>query len=307
MPTTKEIEVDFPASPKGGKVKVTVTIPDAVVTVPPPRINQDLPLIVQPPVTYVAVATPTPEPPPVVVPPPVVIPGIRKNLILNVDFSKGLMPATSILNAQPPGRFLIKTLANGKKYCEVTVAESDPVIPATSTGTNRSEFNIPTAQAEQFKEGQVRKYGVRINLPKSFIADAAMECLFQLHEFSGSASPHFALWTWKGHWWIAIDGQGDFDMGAYDFDKDTDFVFDIKWSITTVGMIAVYKDGVKVKSYPGKNMPADVKLPYLKTGIYKWSWRKGPASNPSSIISRTINIGAVYIGNELASLADVTP
>lgn len=295
------LNILFPASPNGGSVAITLDIPDPVISVPAPVVTQAPATFTQGQATESHTVTLTP---PVVTPP---TPIVRKNLILNVDFSKGVMPATSVLNAQPASRFIIKTLANGKKYCEVTVAKSDPVIPAT-TGSNRSEFNVPTTQAEPFQEGAERWYGVRFNLPTSFIADTAMELLYQLHEFSGTASPHFALWTQAGRWRTAIDGVADLDMGAYEFDKDTDYVFHIKWSTGIAGIIDIWKDGVKQsKVYKGANVPLDTKLPYMKSGIYKWNWKRGPASNPSSIIIRTINIGCLYIGNELATYNDVAP
>lgn len=231
------------------------------------------------------------------------IPAGRKNLILNMDFALGKLPTPSQLSMQPTNRFIVKPIA-GKTYCEVTVAKNDAVIPA-GTGTNRSEMNVPLAQAEPFKEMTERWYGIRYNLPQSFINDPSMELVFQEHEFSGTASPHFAIWTQAGRWTTAIDGKADFDMGAYEFDKDIDFVFHIIWSTGDKGLIEIYKDGKLLKSYPGANMPVDTKLPYTKCGIYKWQWVKSPGTSITT--SRTINIGCLYIGNEKATINDVTP
>lgn len=297
----KTFNIAFPASPSGGSMAITLDTPDPVISVPTPIVTQGAPTYIQgdPVESHVI----TLAPPPVVTTPPPLTSYVRKNLILAVDFADGKLPTS--LTAQPTSRFIIKPI-NGKNYCEITVAKTDAVIPAV-TGTNRSEFNVPTSQAEPFKEGSVRMYGVRYNLPKSFIPDTAMELLYQLHEYSGTASPHFALWTQAGHWWIAIGGVRNYDLGAYEFDKDTDFVFRIKWSTTKEGFIDVYKNGKLITSYPGATMPADTKLPYMKCGIYKWSWIKGPASNPTSIVSRTINIGCLYIGNDLATFQDVSP
>lgn len=305
---TRNFTIKVPPSTTEQTVNVAVNIPDPIISVPQPVVTQGPPSYTQADATETHTITGTTAPAPVVTSPPPVTPtptstpSPRKNLILAVDFTDGKLPTS--LTAQPPSRFIIKPI-NGKNYCEITVAKTDPPIPVGST--NRSEFNVPTSQAEPFKEGAVRWYGVRYNLPKSFIPDAAMELVYQLHEYSGTASPHFALWTMGGHWYTAIGGVRNLDLGAYEFDKDTDFVFKIKWSTTSAGYIEVYKNGQLVKTYPGATMPADTKLPYMKCGIYKWSWIKGPASNPSSIVSRTINIGALYIGNDLATYDDVRP
>lgn len=306
---TKKLSIPFPASPLGGVVDITITISDPVITVPAPVITQGPPTFIQADIIETHIITATVPAPVVVAPPPVItptLPYVRKNLILDMDFSKGQLPASSVLGMQPASRFAIKKLSNGKNYCEVTCAKTDAYIPV-GTGSNRSEMNIPTQQAEPFKEGSPRWYGVRYNLPKSFVNDTAMEALYQLHEFTGSNPPHFALWAQNGKWALAIDGGKNFDIVAYEFDKDTDFVFHIVWSTKDTGLIEIYKDGEKVKSYSGPNMPTDTKLPYMKCGIYKWNWKKGPASNPSSIISRTINIGCLYIGNELSNYNDVAP
>lgn len=298
---TKKLSIPFPASPLGGVVDITITIPDPVITVPAPLITQGPPTYTQADIveTHIIMAIAAP---PVVVTPPAAY--VRKNLILDMDFSKGQLPATSVLGMQPASRFAIKKLSNGKNYCEVTCAKTDAYIPL-GTGSNRSEMNVPTSQGEVFVEGMKRRYGVRYNLPKTFVSDTAMEALFQLHEFTGSNPPHFALWTQKQRWAIAIDGVSNLDLGAYEFDKDTDFVFNITFSKTEKGIIEVWKDGNLMKTYTGPNVPAsDTKIPYLKGGIYKWAWKKGPASNTEI---RIINIGCLYIGNELSNYNDVAP
>lgn len=298
---TKTFSIKVPPSTTEQTLNIAVAIPDPIITVPAPVVTQGPPTYTQAEATETHTITGTTAPTTsTTTPVPTSTPSPRKNLILNVDFADGKLPAS--LSAQPLSRFIIKPI-NGKNYCEITVGKTDALI----SGTNRSEFNVPTSQAEAFKEGAVRWYGVRYNLPKSFIPDAAMEAVYQLHEYTGSASPHFALWTMAGHWYTAIGGVKNLDLGAYEFDKDTDFVFKIKWSPTDAGYIDVYKNGQLVKTYPGATMPVDTKLPYMKCGIYKWSWIKGPASNPSSIVSRTINIGALYIGNDLATIDDVKP
>lgn len=295
---TKNFSIKVPPSTTEQTVTVAVNIPDPIISVPAPVVTQGPPFYTQADATETHTITGTTAPTPVVTTPPPLTSYVRKNLLLNVDFADGKLPTS--LSAQPSNRFLIKQI-NGKNYCEVTCAKTDPLISAK----NRSEFNVPTSQAEPFKEGAVRWYGVRYNLPKSFVSDPGMELLYQLHEYTGSASPHFALWTQAGHWYTAINGVKDFDLGAYEFDIDTDFVFRIKWSTGSAGLIEVYKNGIKVKTYAGATMPVDTKIPYMKAGVYKWIWVTAPTISTTTI--RTINIGALYIGNDLATMEDVKP
>lgn len=294
----KQIIVKAPPSLTEQTIVIDVDVADPSVVVPPPVVNVPAAQITPGAITQTVTITGTTPPPA-----PVPVPVTRKNLILAVDFNKGLLPGATVLNMQPASRFAIKTIG-AKKYAEVTCAKGDAVIPPV-TGSNRSEFNVPTNQAEPYKDGTERWYGIEILLPTSFVSDVSPELLFQTHEFSGTASPHFALWTKGGRWYIAINGQQDLDMGAYEFNKDTDYVFHIKWSMVAAGFIEVYKNGEKIKTYTGPNMPGDTKLPYLKCGIYKWDWVKNPGR--SSVLSRTVYIGSIYIGNEKATYDDVKP
>lgn len=301
---TKTFSIKVPPSTTEQTVNVAVNIPDPVITVPEIKVTQDKATYTQADITETHTVTGTTAPtttPPPVTPTPTSTPSPRKNLIVDADFAVGVMPSKTLLNPQSatPDEISISK-DTGAYTCKITVNKTD-----SDVGSNkRSEINRPTS-AEPFKNGAVRWYGISYFLPTSYVNDPAPELLFQQHEYSGTASPHFAIWTIAGHWWIAINGIKQYDLGAYATGKWTNFVVYFKWSTGTDGLIEVYMNGLKVKSLPSANMPTDSYLPYLKVGIYKWPWKSG---NPaSSTTTRTIYIGAIRIGNDLATYADVAP
>lgn len=291
---TKIITIVAPPSLTSQTVTVNVVVPDPVVTNPAPVVT--LGTITE---THSITGTTAPPPAP---PPPAA--HVRANLIINNPFD-GVTPFAG-LSVQPPNRISVTTERSrvGTKSIKVTVNKTDPHIG----NSLRSELNLPTT-FEPFVEGIHRWYGISHLFPASYVSDKAPEAIIQWHEFGGSDSPHFAIWTISKHIWIAINGVKAIDLGEYLFDTWVDFVFHFRWSKGASGLIEMWKDDVKVsQTYTGQNVPsADAYLPYVKFGVYKWPWKPGNEGYGSTTSSRTLYIDEFRVGNNSAVKDNVTP
>ena len=162
--------------------------------------------------------------------------------------------------------------------------------------TSRSIYDEPVIKVERW-------YGASYFLPTEFVNDKAPEILTQWKTDNGS--PALALWTINGTWRIVKFGDQTTTIGNYDKAKWTDFVFHIKWSKSTDGLIEVWKNGVKVHSQSGPTLYSGDTMLYMKSGIYKWPWKTG--SYGSTTTQRVIYIDDVRIGSNLATYYDVAP
>jgi hypothetical protein len=172
---------------------------------------------------------------------------------------------------------------------------------ATSPVSKRTEVSV---KAPLTHIGDELWYGFSIFLPKSFVPGNVWEIVTQWHgtpnngnESLGRLNPPLSLATWKsdvtrGHWslfclWDAdrvtspgvyeTDGSKLWDLGPWATDEWTDWVFHIKWSYSSDGIMQVWKNGVQVVNYKGPNTYNDDVGPYLKMGVYKgWGDRNSP-------------------------------
>jgi hypothetical protein len=162
--------------------------------------------------------------------------------------------------------------------------------------TNRSLYDEPVLKCERW-------YGISYFLPTEFVSDKAPEILMQWH--TNGTYPPLALWTINGQWQIVQFGNIATNLGAYDKNKWTDFVYHIKWSSGSDGLIELWKNGVKVFTKSGATLKTtDINI-YMKAGIYKWPWKTG--SYGSTTTKRVVYIDDVRIGSNLATYADVAP
>jgi len=149
-----------------------------------------------------------------------------------------------------------------------------------------------------------RWYGISYYLPKDYVSDVCPELITQWQSLKG-VSPPLALWTNNGIWQIVQFGKEHTDLGAYETGKWTDFVFHVKWSTGSDGLVEVWKQGNKVFSITNANSYPDYNTGnYMKNGIYKWGWKKG---YPTNTEKRVLFIDDVRIGDESASYDDVAP
>jgi hypothetical protein len=155
-------------------------------------------------------------------------------------------------------------------------------------GEIRSEVAGPWANV-----GEEYWYGFSIFLPEDFIVnDLSYEILAQWHGY-----PDFDIGeTWRnpvmglyssgeaGEWSLVIrydskrntfesgervyDGEEEFHLGSWETGVWTDWVFHVRWSYESDGLLEIWKNGVKVLYYEGPNAFNDAEGPYFKMGIY---------------------------------------
>lgn len=182
-------------------------------------------------------------------------------------------------------------------------------------GGKRSELAMGAEMNPQVD----RWYGFSIFIPEDYQTDDQSEIFAQWHDAAPVSlirSPPVSLHLYRGQWRIALYwGAQKFttkltaskkliDMGAFERNKWTDFVFHIKFSYTDNGILEVWKDGKQLVNYVGPNFYNDDNGPYFKIGLYKYPWNSGknlPQSN------KVFYIDDVAIGNEKATYADVAP
>jgi Polysaccharide lyase len=150
-----------------------------------------------------------------------------------------------------------------------------------------------------------RWYGESIYLPSDYVTDPAPELVTQWHTDAGS--PPLALWTHNGKWRITMFGNQQTTIATYEKNKWVDWVYHVKWSAGSDGLVEVWKDGVKVFTKTGANIYSNsIGGAYMRVGVYKWVWKSG--SNPASTTTKRIMyVDEVRIGGELATYNDVAP
>ncbi len=162
-------------------------------------------------------------------------------------------------------------------------------------------------------------YGFSQYFPDSYVLDTSGEVITQWHDQAdqGEAvdrSPSNAIITADDKFKWMIRGDADaimesgfsdctiyIDLGTIQKNKWIDWVVHIKYSHTNSGILEVWMDGKKV--IDRQNMPNsynDVAYPYLKFGLYKWSW--GAATS-----KRVMYFDEVRVGDEKSSYNEVMP
>ncbi len=172
-----------------------------------------------------------------------------------------------------------------------------------ASGKRAETYRNPRGEAAKVE----RWYGVSVFLPGDFAYDASPEIVTQWHNLLSYGGPDLAVWTASGTWRVVKVGNISYNVGSYERNKWTDFVFHVKWSSGTDGLLEVWKNGVKIISKTGQTMAAGLTYaPFFRTGLYKWHWNTGSKA-VSSTTRRTIYIDEVREGNEYATYADVKP
>ena len=95
------------------------------------------------------------------------------------------------------------------------------------------------------------------------------------------------------------------DLGPVDKNKWNDWVFHIRFSYKSDGILEIWKNKVKVFSMSGPNSFNDQHYPYFKIGIYKWGWNGWASYSPED--KRVLYVDEVRIGNRNSNLNEVSP
>ena len=146
-------------------------------------------------------------------------------------------------------------------------------------------------------------YGFSVYLPTDFVPD--LKCYWELiaqwhsnpDDGDKLVGPPIALSSNRGEWQVINRSTGTrilkdasdvrtrtFSLGKYVTGRWTNWVFRVKWSYGTDGILEVWKNGVKVISAKGPNTFNDARMPFFKMGIYK-GWKAGM---PSSVTRRVV-------------------
>lgn len=242
---------------------------------------------------------------------------MTQHLILVSDFeTQNFSEWKQDLCCKYSGEIVTSPTRAGKYAAKFTLNKNDPLV---SDG-KRAELKRYTLTPM----GSEYWYAFSIYLPRNWIEDTAPEIVAQWHDLpdfwlgENWRNPSLSLSINRKDWKIgnAWDSQfvtkknnavsrellwsGAFERGGW-----TDWVFHVKWSYKSDGLVEVWKDNTLVVNKRGPNTYNDLIVPYLKIGPYKYPWKKG---KPASIVNeRVIYYDEVRIGNAHATFADVIP
>lgn len=168
-----------------------------------------------------------------------------------------------------------------------------------------------------------RWYGFSNFLPADYTADPLAEMIAQWHDVpdfilgESWRSPPISFQIIKDHYYVNClwsasvintdltkDGEQKTDLGPVDKNKWNDWVFHIKFSYKSDGIIEVWKNKTKIFTYNGPNSYNDRSYPYFKIGVYKWGWNGWAIFSPES--KRVLYYDEVRIGNSNASMEEVS-
>jgi hypothetical protein len=216
-----------------------------------------------------------------------------------------------------PGALLISTevARKGKSSARFEFTKADV---KDYSGYVRAELRLGSETDNE------RWYGFSNYLPKDFVTDPLAEKIAQWHEIpdwdlgESWRSPPISLGIENERFYVQIlwaaapvntnkskDGEKKVDLGPIDKNKWNDWVFHIRFSWRSDGIIEIWKNKQKIFSYNGPNSFNDKHLPYFKIGIYKWGWNGWAQYSPEE--KRVLFYDEVRIGNRYANLNLVSP
>jgi hypothetical protein len=194
----------------------------------------------------------------------------------------------------------------------------------TSRTSYRTE--VTSSAALDVIPGHEYWYGFSIYLPHDYVPDPIWEIVAQWHsspdnqqEHRNAPNPPLALFTHDGEWSVSVlwdakpitdkkvgyDGNRTYSLGKYATGRWTDWVFRVKWSHKSDGLLQVWKDGQLVIDHKGPVGFNDRNGPYLKLGIYK-GWKD--RTNPAGVVSeRVLYHDEVRIAGPGGRYEDVAP
>lgn len=206
----------------------------------------------------------------------------------------------------------------GKKSLRVELRKSDSEVGGSKrTELTDNSYPVPP-------ETNRRWWAFSNYLPSDFGRDSVHEILAQWHDrpktSSVSLSPPLSLQIYKGNWIIelrydSVDVNSDkganiklktFVLGPWQKGVWNDWVFNYNYSYNNDGYLKVWKNGVLVLDYKGKNYYNGSYDPFFKIGMYRWVWSSSwPSNLEKSVYStRVYYVDNVKVGNKNAVLQD---
>jgi hypothetical protein len=188
---------------------------------------------------------------------------------------------------------------NGAKSLRFELRDTDP---ESHSGT-RAEIATPNATTNDLW------YSYALYIPAAqYKPEADDEIITQWHG-GGSATPALCVRTKSDHMYLRIMGSTWVDLGAIDHDKWHSYVYHMKHSAGSDGLIQIWRDGVKIMDRSGQNMyslslGSDYHLPQWKVGVYKSDWN-GSATTSTNL--RVLYMDDIKYGNGTATYDLMAP
>lgn len=172
-----------------------------------------------------------------------------------------------------------------------------------------------------FNLGTEYWYSFSVYLPGNWVVDKDKEIIIQFHgrpdqNLGGTwRNPPLALYVDNDRWGLRNRADARRVVGkSYQFERYwtlgnikrggwTDWVFRVKWSYRSDGVLQVWKNGTRVLSRTGMNTFNDAVGPYLKMGLYKFTWK-----NRATLTNRReLYFDSLRINRGSSSLSAMSP
>ncbi|MFD2515172.1 heparin lyase I family protein [Pontibacter locisalis] len=189
---------------------------------------------------------------------------------------------------------------NGSKSGRFELRDTDPMV---SNGT-RTEVVFPA------QSNQNRWYAFSVYFPSNgYEKDSKGDVISQWHQ-GGGKNPSISLRTVYDK--LLLDfrtdpgtPQKEYLLNPIAKDVWHTFVMHINHSHGSDGVIEIWHNGVKVFTHKGGNSyDSTYESPRWKLGIYKSPWNE---SNTTDVSKRVLYFDEIRMGNERATLAEMTP
>lgn len=248
------------------------------------------------------------------------------NLLFLGDFETGLLDNYTLAGNQR--NRIVKTPVRDGKYALRSVVDRYDDDVNFRCEIVAKEQN--TRQNYMYQEiGKEYWYGFSVYIPTDFVIDSDPEMFAQFHgtpdvgeswrwPFAGLeiVENHYELrLRWDAHFITKdakFDGEEYYSFGNVTSDKGkwTDWVFNVHWDYNKEGkgFMKIWKDGVLVFDHKGPNCFNDAVGPFLRFGLYRYTWKDSdPVKRPSNITNRVIYHDEYRIGNAQATYEEVAP
>ncbi|GEM_PF-1486667 len=246
--------------------------------------------------------------------------GDRSNLLIESTFENGSLGTWKRETSAPHSLQVVNSLTDPtNQVAKFELRKDDPEVGLGK----RSELARTSDPI-----GSDRWYAFRVMLEPGYQDDPnSYEIVAQWHDVpdrnlgENYRNPPLALFVRNGNWRVRNrwdtnpltlnnepEGREIVWEGAYEAGVWTDWVFHVKWSYGTDGLVEVWKDGVKVGIRQGPVTYNDQTGPYFKYGMYKADWNDSATSTPSVLTTPRVSyFDEVRVGDAGATYEDVAP
>jgi len=208
--------------------------------------------------------------------------GVASSSVFTSGFESGFTGWKKELCCKHSAQIVSSPKREGSHAIKLTLYKSDP--------SRRAELRLKPIPANS-----EWTYRFSTFIPNNYATDPSYEIIAQWHE-----QPDFSLGeTWRrppltlsikneqfgvSNRWdskpVSVTfkeaGSQSWKLGKVTKGEWIDWVFHVKWSYKSNGLLEVWKNGNLVVQKNGPNTYNDKKAPYFKIGIYKPDWKADP-------------------------------